>query len=266
MLLKFHIVLGTFACLIATSLRCAAQETKTETGSKPKTEIGLKGQIDDAARLLYMYEHSWGVMVHNHGLAVNYRRGKSLGERRKRLLDIELSTMKHPKEFRFQSGTISNSGSYVYGKLNSVMLIRSGYGLKSIVYRKEILNAVEIGWFASIGASTAFVKPVYLEIIKRVNGAREIERYDPEKHTQDNIFAKAPWVRGLNDLSLSPGVYGRFGLQFDYSSEDDGIKFIEAGFILDYHPKPLPIMAYNTSNPFTTSLYLSLNFGKKWNY
>jgi hypothetical protein len=252
--------------LLFWSAGLSAQDNNTKPSPAPKTSIGLKGQVEEDARLLYMYERSFGIMVHSHGFAVNYRRGRSFGERKKGLFDIELSTLRHSKEFRIASGSISNSGSYVYGKLNSVMLVRTGYGIKSVAFRKELLNAIEISWFGAIGASTAMVKPVYLEIIKRQNGAREIEKYDPEEHTLDNIFGKAPWARGVNELRVLPGIYGRFGLQFDYDSEDDGIKFIETGIILDFHPRPLPIMAFNTSNPLTTSLYLSLNFGKKWNY
>lgn len=266
MRLRNHIL---FCLVVICGLFCpraSAQDKKAGTAPAPKTEIGLRGQVEEDARLLYMFEHSWGIMVHSHGFAINYRRGKSFGDKKKGLFDFELSTMKHPKEFRFQSGSINNSNTYVYGKLNSVMLARTGYGMKSVIFGKELLNAIEISWFGSLGASTAFVKPVYLEIVKKLNGSREIERYDPEKHTQDNIYGKAPWAKGLNELRVMPGMYARFGLQFDYISEDDGIKFIETGIILDFHPRPLPIMAYNTSNPFTTSLYLSLNFGKKWNY
>ncbi|MEY4110072.1 MAG: hypothetical protein RLZZ46_426, partial [Bacteroidota bacterium] len=74
------------------------------------------------------------------------------------------------------------------------------------------------------------------------------------------------WIKGLSQLSVLPGAYARFGLQFDYVNEDERLKFLETGIIIDFHPRPLPIMAFNTSNPITTSLYLSLNFGKKWNY
>jgi len=257
-----------FLCLSALlfNRQIYAQETNQNITPPPKTEIGLPGQVQEDARLLYRYEHSWGVMVHSHGFGLNYRRGRSFGERKKGLYEIELSTLKHPKEYRLENGSISNSGSYIYGKLNSVMLTRTGYGFKSIVFRKEILNAIEISWYGSLGASTALVKPIYLEIIKKANGAREIERYDPEKHTQDNIFGKAPWIKGLSQLSVLPGAYARFGLQFDYVNEDERLKFLETGIIIDFHPRPLPIMAFNTSNPITTSLYLSLNFGKKWNY
>lgn len=268
MYLRANILLFFIGIFALVSLRSNAQENKPASSSETqkKTEIGLNGQIEDDARLIYMYQYSWGIMLHNHGFALNFRRGRSFGDRKKGLFDIELSTMRHPKEYRSQNNSISNSGSYVYGKMNSVMLMRTGYGIKSTLFTKEILPAVEISWFGSLGASTALAKPIYLEVIKKVNGTREIEKYDPEKHTQDNISGKAPWLMGLSELKVIPGIYGRFGLQFDYSGEDDGIKFIETGVILDFHPSPLPIMAYNSSNPFTTSLYISLNFGKKWNY
>jgi hypothetical protein len=112
--------------LLFWSAGLSAQDNNTKPSPAPKTSIGLKGQVEEDARLLYMYERSFGIMVHSHGFAVNYRRGRSFGERKKGLFDIELSTLRHSKEFRIASGSISNSGSYVYGKLNSVMLVRTG--------------------------------------------------------------------------------------------------------------------------------------------
>jgi hypothetical protein len=220
-------------------------------------------QIDEPGILL-MKEAYTGVYLHSHGIGINHRMGRHLTGKKKLMWDLDFSTMKHPKELRVQNPYLSNSRSYVYGKLNSVMMLRGGYGMQKELYSRELPGAVEVKWVSFVGFSLAVAKPIYLEIVNR-NSRTELEKYDPEKHTTDNIFGKGPFLKGLNEIKFIPGAYYKGGLNFDYAGADDAVKAIETGVIVDFHPRPVPIMAYNTSNPLIVSFYVCLTLGKRSN-
>ena len=68
-----------------------------------------------------------------------------------------------------------------------------------------------------------------------------------------------------------PGVFGQFGLSFEYGENPTKIRSIETGVSLDLYYQNVPIMAdldpsdsLNPNNLFFLSFYLSINYGKKW--
>ena len=97
------------------------------------------------------------------------------------------------------------------------------------------------------------------------------EKYDPQKHTTGNIYGKAPYTKGLFEMRLLPGIYGKFGLNFEYGALDDKIRAIETGVIIDLYYKKAPIMAkidnvdgYDPNKQFFFSFYINILYGNKW--
>ena len=97
------------------------------------------------------------------------------------------------------------------------------------------------------GLSLAVLKPVYLEIIESTPSPSEFvlteQRYDPNNDTPANIYGGASVFDGLGELTFHPGVYGRFGFNFDYGKRHDMVKGIETGIEIDAYPQQIPIMA-----------------------
>jgi hypothetical protein len=177
--------------------------------------------------------------------------------------------MRHPKETKVQNPYYDNSKGYVYGKLNSVFVVRGGFGYRKVMYSKENKGAVEIAWQAFAGPSLAFAKPVYLEIIPESAYSHDDwflseERYDPDRHYIDNIYGKAPFSRGFSEMKINPGGYAKFAINVEHSPEDEQIRALEAGVVFDLYAKPVSIMATENNKPFFLTLYLSLQFGRKW--
>ena len=48
-----------------------------------------------------------------------------------------------------------------------------------------------------------------------------IERYDPNNPLQNSntIVGRAPFIDGLDKIGLHPGLYGKFGFNFEFGSE-----------------------------------------------
>jgi hypothetical protein len=255
----------TFFLISAFCFSAIAQEVKDE---------GLK---DDLTRLkngedlnvLYRNESSFGVFIHSAGgVGVAYRRGKHITAKRKRMYEIETQNYKHPKEIKSINPYFENSKGFVYGKLNSLLIIRPGLGIQNVLYQKSDKRSVEIRYSYFLGGALAFAKPVYLEIKKiypnNTDGPPTTERYDPNQHSIDEIYGKAPFFRGIEKTKIYPGGYAKFALSFEYADRYNGLKAVETGVTMDVYPRVIPIMAFNKNQQVFVSLYLKFVWGKKW--
>ena len=238
--------------------------------------IGEKNTSDvQNVGVLYRYEMSGGVLAHSNGFGVNFRKGKHLTGYKKRMLEIELVNMKHPKEHKSFNPSNEAKG-YIFGKQNTLAILRTGIGIQKVITSKQNKGGVELRYLYYGGASIGFLKPVYLEILKenKFNPADiDIvrEKYDPQKHNTGNIYGKAPYTKGITEMRLLPGIYGKFGLSFEYGVLDDKIRAIETGVTIDLYYKKVPIMAdinpvdgYDPNRQFFLSFYISILYGNKW--
>lgn len=217
-------------------------------------------------KVIYRNEASFGAFIHSAGgIGIAFRRGKQVNVDRKRMFEVEMQNFKHPKEVKSVNSYYESSQGYIYGKLNSILLVRSSIGFQNILFQKTEKKNVEIRYSTFIGASVAFSKPVYLEIKK--NNSLEvpsIERYDPTIHHQEDIYGRAPFFTGIGKTKLVPGAYAKLALSFEYADRYDAIKAIETGVVADVYPKALEIMAYNKKQNVYFSLYIKLIWGSKW--
>lgn len=218
--------------------------------------------------VLYRNERNMGVMAHTNGIGLNYRRIRHITGEKRGIFEVEVLNMHHYKEVKSANHNIKNGEKYSYGKLNYLQIIRPGVGYQKVIYRKAERKSVEIRFGTFVGASLAFVKPVYLKIMyDNPSMDRFIlkdERYDPNKHTQDNIYGKSFYFKSIGETKLHPGAYVKFALSFEYADYHNDVKAIETGITIDAYPSIIPLMAYNKNQQLLVNLYVSLMCGKKW--
>jgi hypothetical protein len=191
---------------------------------------------DEDGRTLYSREFYGGAVVHGDGWGVQFYYGQYRTAADRHMYGLELVGMKHPKEIKSYNPFYEDSRGYFYGKLNSLLILRPTYGRKHRITEKIRKSGVEVNYVWSIGPSLALLKPVYLEVGYWVDGSQVPpydylveERYDPMKHTSGNIFGRASWFRGLGEMSVLPGAFGRLGLNFEYAGDNAGIRSLEVG-------------------------------------
>ena len=186
------------------------------------------------------------------------------------MLELEAQNFKHPKEIKSVNSNFENSKGFIYGKLNSVLIIRGGVGYQNLLFEKTEKKNVEIRFSYFLGATLAFAKPVYLEIVKPKPGGLQgeniisTERYDPDVHFPSNIYGKAPFGKGIDQTRLYPAGYAKAALSFEYGKRYNVIKAIETGVVADVYAVPLPMMAFSRKQQVYVSLYLKMVWGKKW--
>ncbi|MEI7896364.1 MAG: hypothetical protein WCJ26_04975 [bacterium] len=218
-----------------------------------------------------LLEKQWslGAMLHTSGWGLKLRKGHNITNLRQFMWEIEFATYKSSKEVRSINPYFSDSRSYFYGKLNYLWFFRGGVGQQHILNRKPYWGGVQLSWIYYGGFSLAVTKPVYLNIIHFNSGFTDYtvteEKYDPEIHFLDNIYGRGSFLSGLNYIGLHPGVYVKTGLDFEFGVKNRQISALEVGVIFDYSPIPVAIMAYNPTQSYFLTLYLSVMFGKRFN-
>lgn len=224
---------------------------------------------DDETSIRLKNEAVGGVLVHQNGWGGFFRKGKHMTAYKKKMYDLEVVTYKHPKEYSIINPSYESASSFVYGKLNSLLILRTGIGIQKVLYSKADRAGVEVKYSYYGGVSWGIVKPVYLDILHASSEPYEYE-INPEKYNEvrhssiDSIYGKSSFGYGLTDLKLYPGVYGKFGLNFEYGTYNETVKAIEAGIIIDAYPKAIPIMAFIPNNNIYFSFYISFMYGGRW--
>lgn len=217
-------------------------------------------------RILYRSEVSGGLFLHSHGFGANFRYSQNLTSKVKRTFSAELLNMKHPKEKKIQNALERDARGYYYGKLNSLTIFRANIGRQKVIFGKELRGGVQVNYLYAAGVTLGFLKPIYLEIkdFSRPNvGTIKVERYDPAKHNQNDIYGRALFTHGLSEISVIPGGHAKLALNFEYAPDDELLKAMEVGMVMDAFYKTPQIMNVAENNQFWLTFYVNLQFGKK---
>ncbi|HOO99448.1 MAG TPA: hypothetical protein PLV06_12210 [Bacteroidales bacterium] len=223
-----------------------------------------QGEIDQQQAVFFRNERSFAVLLNSDGLGLNYREAKRINYLNKRLLEFDLGTLRHPKEYRISNPYTTGTGTFVFGKLNSVVYLRGGIGRQREIYSKADLGGVAVRYFYSAGPVLAFYKPIYYRVLYPVSlvewEIRE-EKFEVSIHDPSDIYSRASIFKGLGETKVLPGLYAKGGFNFEYSKQDKVIHAIETGLQINVFPKNIPIMANNENKAVFFSLFVSYRFG-----
>lgn len=220
-------------------------------------------------QLMYTQSNMLGVQVNSFkSWGLYYRYGWHKTGKEQNHLEIDFSRIKHLKEVRRQGFTESQS-QYSFGRMNAVFFMRTALGQTIVITERPYKNAVGLNFVYSLGASTAFLKPVYIEVFYPYDNAPGqgylvSERYDPEKHLDIySINGNSAFTKGISETKLVLGGYGRAGFQVEWGQYADEMRCLEAGFTVDGFMEGLPIMARNNYDRMFYGLYVSYNWGNR---
>jgi hypothetical protein len=224
-----------------------------------------QGEIDEQQTLLLRNERSYAAMLNSDGLGLGYREAKRIDYLNKRLLEIEAGTLKHPKEYRNNNSYYQGTGSFIFGKMNSVFYLRAGLGHQHEIFQKADLGGVAIRYFFAGGPVIVLYKPIYYRVLYQTSNPQVLEvheeKFDVSIAVPDDIYGKSSFFKGLGETKALPGLYGKAGFNFEYSKEDKVSHSIEVGAQINAFPKKIPIMASTENKAIYFSLFVSYRFG-----
>jgi hypothetical protein len=193
-----------------------------------------------------------------------------------RSVQFELSEKKHPKEIKRSNnlGSISDEKikPFIFGKVNNFYTIKLGYGMRKMIAGKPEHGTVSVHWVYTGGLSAGLLKPYYIEAYVRENNGlftqKSIKYSDPKDKdyflAQNNIIGSSGFSKGLNEISVVPGLYVKTGLHFDFAKIKDKKLAVETGVSAELYSQKIEIMASQNAVPYFVNVYASIQFGKRW--
>jgi hypothetical protein len=225
-----------------------------------------QGELNEQQKVFFRNEKSFAILLNSDGLGLSYREAKRIDFRNKNLYEIEAGTLRNIKEYRQESVNVQGS-SYIFGKLNSTFFLRGGIGHQHELFKKADLGGIAVRYFYSAGPVFAIYKPIYYRVIHLIPGSPNEYELKDEKFdvatiaSPQDIYSKASFTKGLDEIKAMPGLYAKLGFNFEYSKEDKIIHAIEIGGQVNAFPKKIPIMAGNNNKYLFFSLFVSYRFG-----
>jgi len=240
--------------LVLCSFLLNAQERATEFYDEEGTNLNV----------LYRNDQSIKAFVNTRGFGLLFRRCKHQTIKTRSFYEFDIQSLNSLKEVSSE-GIAETKNNFVFGKLNSVLLLRGALGIQNVIFSKASINAVEVRYSFSFGPTLAFAKPYYvkLEPLEPLDQP-EFVKFDSEKYKTESISGRGGIFYGMDEIVLYPALTSKFNLSFEYAPYTNLIRAIETGISIDYFPKALPIMARNPAENLIVTFHVGLVFGKKW--
>lgn len=240
---------------------------------KPKLiEVDWKG-------IVYKKEWSVDLRIHENGAAIAYNTATIKSYHRTNYYQLELGYTKDKREkTQNKISRLGRSGSYAYGKINSLINLRGGIGVKRYLSEKEKKNGLAVGYTYEIGPSLALLKPYYLDLIYvETFNEQQIATVRSEKYSEENadrfledgsISDRSSFFRGIDETKIRAGIQGKIGLHLAMGAFDKYVKAFETGIMFDLFPSKIPILLEtenDTNQRMFFKLYLNFQFGRRSN-
>lgn len=250
----------------------AAQLTAQRVISPKLVEVDWKG-------IVYKKEWSVDFRLHENGAAIAYNTGKIKSYNRTNYYHIELGFTKDPRE-KSQSKISSRgrSGSFTYGKVNNLINLRLGAGVKRYLSEKQKRKGIAVGYTYELGPSIALLKPYYLDLIYVTEQGGMLTPFTlSQKYTEEtadrflninSIDTKSGFFKGIDEISVRAGIQGKLGAHLSWGAFDKAVKAFETGVMFDLFASKIPILVETeeiSNKPYFVRLYLNLQLGSRSN-
>ena len=240
-----------------------AQKGKKQKQAEKRAHINNLIKQEEEGVIAYKKSFVFGAKLLNDGYGIFFELGRASSVKKSTLYQLEISERKHIKEDK-QSNPFINSIPFIYGKENFFYPAKLGVQQQILLGNKSNKNGVSVTANYGGGISMALLRPYYLEVQK---GSDLI--YVKYNSPDSSLFLNGPiyggptFGKGWSDLTVTPGLYAKTALRFDYGAYNEIVSAMEVGLTAEYYTKAIPILLQNPQRKFFFSAYFSLCFGKR---
>ena len=269
-----------FILTVATAGMAAAQTDRSRLSKNELRHLQKYQILRKEENSGFQYAHSFtaGARLTTNGWSGTLEYARKTSSLTNTLFQFDLGEIKDPKEEK-QSIPISyydpsgfgyyfTSKPYVYGKENVFYQARLGIGQQRLIGGKGNKNGVEVSAVYLGGVSLGLLKPYYLELYDSSGNSSTFQKYSSANASlflnQNDIAGGGGFSRGLNEMTLVPGLYVKAGVRFDWAEFNEFVSALEVGVSAEGYSQKIHIMIENPGQQFFYGAYLSLIFGKRW--
>lgn len=231
--------------------------------------------------IVYKDEYSFDLRFTPHGISVGYTVGELQTYYRTTYYTFDFGYLKDSRERKQNMNTNFNSegssDAFVYGKQNSLFILRGGKGYKKYLSEKALRRGLAVGYSFEGGVSLGVLKPYYLKLVYDVEegdtgDVREIreERYSEENMEEflnfNMIFGGGSFWKGILESSVAVGLHGKASGHFALGAFDEYVRAAEIGITFDAFAKKVPIFVEtdNLKNRrLLLNIFVSFHLGKR---
>ena len=254
-----------FFLLIISSIsaHCFAQDTVRTRQQARRQHINDAIKQEEEGVITYKKSFAFGAKLVTDGYGIFFEKGYARSVKKSILYQLEISERKSPKEYK-QSSYYTNATPFIYGKENFFYPVKLGVQQQILLGNKLNKNGIAVTANYGGGISAAFLRPYYVQVYNG-NSIDYVKYNSPDsaEFLTGNIIGGPGLGKGWNEITVTPGLYGKAALRFDYGSHNEVISAIEIGVTGDYYSKKIPIMVYSPEKQFFFSGYVAIMFGKR---
>ena len=252
------------ALIISVSLTASAQKSKKQRQAEKRVHINNLIKEEEEGVIAYKKSFAFGAKLISDGYGIFFEVGRASSVKKSILFQLEISERKHLKEDK-QSNPFINSIPFVFGKENFVYPVKLGVQQQLLLGNKSNKNGVSITANYGGGIALSLLRPYYVQVEKG-SDLVYVKYQSPDSAlflNQPGIVAGPTFGKGWSDLTVTPGLYAKAALRFDYGSYNETISALEVGIAGDYYTKKIPIILQNPQRQFFFSGYVAIIFGKR---
>jgi hypothetical protein len=262
--LLFLLIAATF------SLTVVAQQAKKTTSAKKEKKRERKNALirqEEEGVIAYKKHFAVGGKLITDGYGLFFEKGKGQSVKKSLLFQLEIAERKYNKEEK-ENKILSPSSPVIFGKLNFFYPVKVGVQQQFLLGNKSNKNGVSVTGNVGGGLSIALLRPYELQITDTAGQQRWVKYDSPDSLLFVNGFldprTSGPNLgKGWDGLKITPGIYTKAAVRFDYGAYNEMINAIEVGVCAEFYSKKIPQMLYNKEKQFFFSAYFSLMFGKR---
>lgn len=274
-----------FICLaLVATLPSMAQMTKKEKRDERKQRINALIKQEEEGVIAYDKHSAFGFKLTSDGYGGFFEIGRARSIKKALLFQLDISERKHPKEDK-QYISIPTS-PFIYGKINYFYPVKIGLQQQILLGNKTNRNGVSVTGNFGGGLTLALLRPYYLEVNDLKKSNRKLIRYESSDSTLTSSTGSSGYVadsslftngnllsvlqvagsglgKGWGQMKVTPGLYAKAALRFDYGKYNEMLSAIEVGLTGEYYSKAVPQLVYTKPKQFFVSAYVSIMFGKR---
>ncbi len=239
-----------------------AQKNKKERREQNRLRINEIIRQEEEGVITYQKSFAFGAKLINDGYGLFFELGRAQSVNKGMLYQLEISERKQVKEEK-QSNLYNYSTPFIYGKENFFYPVKLGVQQERLFGNKSNKNGVTVTYNYGGGLSLGLLRPYYLQLgasgqYVKYQSADSAQFLDPSAVSAGPGFSK-----GWSDMKLTPGLYAKTALRFDYGTYNEVVSAIEVGITGEYYTKSIPLMIHVDPKKFFFGGYVAVIFGKR---
>jgi hypothetical protein len=254
------------------SFNLLAQETKNSRKARKeekRKKIDAKIKQEEEGVIAYKKSFGGAVKLTSDGYGAFLEKGISKSIKRSLLFQLEITERKHPKEEKISLNPFGSGNPFIYGKINFMYPVKIGVQMQQLLGNKQSKNGVSITANLGGGLTLGLLRPYFIRMDTSNTGNLVNVRYESKDSSyfldaDTNPTSQGPGLgRGWSNLKVTPGIYIKPAIRFDYGRFNEMISALEVGLIGEFYSKKIPQMIYQKQRQFFLSAYVALVFGRR---